>query len=65
MKQYIEEIIFKIGNSSIVRKISGWWFSRQLKRHGVVIGGGKYKTIQEAIDAGERYIIVNSVKGKT
>jgi len=46
----------------IVGKIRKWWFSVQLKRRGVIIGDGKYKTISEALDAGERFIIVSPKK---
>ena len=43
----------------ILRKIRSWWFNRQVKKYGVLVGENeKYKTIQEALDANEKYIIV-------
>jgi len=43
-----------------VRKIKNWWFNNWvIRRCGVTVGvSGKYKTIQEAVDAGEHVICV-------
>ena len=38
---------------------SNWWLNRQIRKHGVFVGKDeKYKTIQEALDANEKYIII-------
>lgn len=39
-------------------RITRWFFERNLKKHGVYIPKD-YKTISDAIDANEKYIIVS------